>query len=153
MIVVWINLLFLTQCLSAMESLLYLVVLDHPHNVQCLVKKLPSYLQERWRREVTNLCESRKTLEFQHFVRFVKAEAKLATDPVFSCQALDKIGQDEKGKTNKGRISKFSNNAIFEEEKLIHLCIVCNAMHDLDNCGVYLKNSLPELELPTEEEL
>ena len=42
--------IFLTQCLSAMESLSYLVTLDHPNNLQCLVKKLPFYQQECWRR-------------------------------------------------------------------------------------------------------
>ena len=41
---------FLTQCCSAMKSLSYLNILNHPHNLQTLVKKLPFHLQDRWRR-------------------------------------------------------------------------------------------------------
>ena len=86
--------IFLTQCLSAMESLSYLLILDHPHNLQCLVKKLPFYLQERWRREVTKIRERSKNPTFKHFVNFVKAEVKIAT--VFSRQALDNVGHEDK---------------------------------------------------------
>jgi hypothetical protein len=59
--------IFLTQCLSAMESLSYLVTLDHPNNLQCLVKKLPFYQQDRWRREVTKLREKSKNPAFKQF--------------------------------------------------------------------------------------
>ena len=38
---------FLTQCCIAMESLSYLSILDHPHNLQTLAKKLPFNLRDR----------------------------------------------------------------------------------------------------------
>ncbi|CAB4008562.1 Hypothetical predicted protein [Paramuricea clavata] len=136
--------IFLTQCLSAMESLSYLVTLDHPNNLQCLVKKLPFYQQERWRREVTKLREKSKNPAFKHFVNFVKTEAKIATDPIFSRQALDKIGQDDKSKFKRGSTSKFTSNATMMKEESPNSCIACNGFHDLDECKVYLKKSLSE---------
>ena len=42
---------FLTRCKIAIGSLSYLNVLNHPHNIQCLVTKLPYFLQDRWRRD------------------------------------------------------------------------------------------------------
>ena len=133
--------IFLTQCLSAMEFLSYLVTLDHPNNLQCLVKKLPFYQQERWRREVTKLREKGKNPAFKHFVNFVKTEAKIVTDPIFSRQALDKIGQDDKSKFKRGSTSKFTSNATMMKEELPNSCIACNGLHDLN---VYLRKSLSE---------
>ncbi|XP_028418430.1 uncharacterized protein LOC114543776 [Dendronephthya gigantea] len=135
---------FLTQCLSAMESLSYLSILDHPQNLQCLVRKLPFYLQGRWRREVTKIRENDKIPMFKHVATFVKAEAKIATDPVFSRQALDKIGQDDKGKAKKILPFKLTSNTTVMNEKSGRPCILCNASHDLDECKVYLKKPLSE---------
>ena len=56
--------IFLTQSLTALESLSYLVISDHPQNLQCLVKKLPLYHQVRWRREVARIREKSKTPVF-----------------------------------------------------------------------------------------
>ena len=42
---------FLTQCRSAMSERTFLSILDHPHNIQTMVRKLPLSLQDRWRRE------------------------------------------------------------------------------------------------------
>jgi hypothetical protein len=84
---------FITQCVSAMESIAYLHILDHPHNLQNLLRKLPPYLQERWRRKVINIRETtdiRKIADFKSFADFLRIEAKIATDPVFSKQALAK---------------------------------------------------------------
>jgi hypothetical protein len=125
-----------------MESLSYLVTLDHPNNLQCLVKKLPFY--QRWRREVTKLREKGKNPAFKHFVNSVKTEAKIATDPIFSKQALGKIGQDDQSKFKRGSTSKFTSNATMTKEQSPNLCIVCNGLHNLDECKVYLKKSLAE---------
>jgi hypothetical protein len=67
---------FLEQCLNAMTSLSYLGILDHPHNLQRLIVKLPIPLQDRWRREVVKIRGSRPTLPgLKDFVKFVQMEA------------------------------------------------------------------------------
>jgi len=43
--------IFLGQCRSAMPTLTFLSILNHPHNLQSMVSKLPFLLQDRWRRE------------------------------------------------------------------------------------------------------
>jgi hypothetical protein len=81
--------IFLTQCSSAMNSLSYLSILDHPHNLQTLARKLPFNLQDRWRREaVKTRSGTVATPTFASFAAFIKTEAKVATDPIFSERSL-----------------------------------------------------------------
>jgi hypothetical protein len=84
---------FLVQCCSAMASLSYLSVLDHPHNIQTLVTKLPLALQDRWRKQAYKLREANNGAipGFKTFADFVQGEVKVAMDPVFSREALSKM--------------------------------------------------------------
>ena len=83
---------FLTRCKSAIGSLSYLNVLNHPHNIQCLVTKLPYFLQDRWRRDANRLRErDRKIPGFAEFADFVNVEARVQSDPVFSREALGRV--------------------------------------------------------------
>jgi hypothetical protein len=40
-------------------------------------------------------------------VNFIKAEAKVATDPVFSRRILERIDQDDRSKYKKGNVQKY----------------------------------------------
>ena len=75
--------IFLGQCQSAMSTLTYLSILDHPHNLQSMVLKLPFPLQDRWHREANKKRLARGMIPtFDDFVSFVSTEAGIATDPV-----------------------------------------------------------------------
>ena len=72
-----------------MTSLPFLTILSHPHNMQSMVKKLPFPLQDRWRREANRWTASQQAIPaFAEFVAFVKSEAGITMDPVFSRDAL-----------------------------------------------------------------
>ena len=72
-----------------MRLLSYLPILDHPHNLQTLASKLPFNLQDQWRCEaVRSRVVKVSTPSFASFVDFVKIEAKLATNPIFSRETL-----------------------------------------------------------------
>ena len=93
---------FLVQCQSAMTSLPFLTILSHPHNMQSMAKKLPFPLQDRWRREASRWRVSRQTIPaFAEFVAFVKSEAGIATDPVFSRDALSRVMEPARTYTDK----------------------------------------------------
>ena len=76
--------------------------------------------------------------------KLVKAEAMVAADPIFSRQALEKIGKDDKNKCKKGSTQKTTSNATVTNGTQFHPCIVCNKMHDFDECKNYLKKSLSD---------
>ena len=87
------------SCLSALTSLSHLSLLDHPHSLQNLVIKLPTYLQDRWRREANKIRENRvSALGLTDFSKFVKSEARVANDPIFSRGSLNRMLGQEKPK-------------------------------------------------------
>ena len=154
---------FLTQCRSAMTSLAFLTVLDHPHNLQSLVKKLPLPLQDRWRREANKLRLSRETIPaFADFVSFVKTEVGIAMDPIFSREALNRVVEPDRSRKDKYinkpkvagdrlRPSSYvsshataidTNTRITAETNLV--CQLCRKVHDLDDCQEYLKKNIQE---------
>ena len=108
----WINCLCLTQCRSTISTLLFLFVLNHPHNLQSMVSKLPFPLQDRWCREANKIRTVKgEILTFADFVRFVNAEAVIAMDAVLSREALQCLGStsqstsDRSDHSNKGKVS------------------------------------------------
>ncbi|CAB4026752.1 Hypothetical predicted protein, partial [Paramuricea clavata] len=117
---------FLTQCFSAMKSLSYLTILDHPHNLQTLVKKLPFHLQDRRRRVASKArVRHRNMPSFDSFANFIKDEAKVATDPIFSREALrvqssDRVNNKRKPPNYKKSIGE--RRKFLAEKQLCYLC-------------------------------
>ena len=160
--------IFLGQCRSAMSTLTFLSILNHPHNLQSMVSKLPFALQDRWRREANkSRLASGAIPTFDDFVNFVNTEAGVATDPVFSREALRRLdgSSDRPDRNNKGRGSgrtrtygdrsrtpyHVSNHAteVTSNQKVgsrnpVLTCKLCSKGHDLDDCQAYLKRSLAE---------
>ena len=76
-----------------MSTLTFLSILNHPHNLQNMVSKLPFLLQDQWRREANKRrLGSGTILAFDDILNFVNTEAGNATDPVFSREALRPFG-------------------------------------------------------------
>ncbi|KAK3739697.1 hypothetical protein QZH41_004055, partial [Actinostola sp. cb2023] len=159
---------FLTQCVSAMESIAYLHILDHPQNLQNLMRKLPTYLQDRWRRQVINIRASTDRLPgFKNFADFLRIEAKIATDPVFSKQALAKsTTRDQQARTTKvdnyqrGRTYRVTSHAINAESSATSQasskCMLCKVethdlddYQDIDHVAAYKKKSAPSAKVDT----
>ena len=131
---------FLTQCCSAMKSLPYLNILHHPHNLQTLVKKLPFHLQDRWRCVASKARVGQRNMpSFDSFANFIKDEAKVATDPIFSREALRIQSSD--GTNTK---CKHTNYKVRSNASKVESCILCKGGHDLDDCEEYLKRSIDE---------
>ena len=141
------------SCLSALTSLSHLSLLDHPHSLQNLVIKLPTYLQDRWRREANKIRENRvSALGLTDFSKFVKSEARVANDPIFSRGSLNRMLGQEKPKfkpkyRSNESYSKHTTGATIADdgnqtEEVEDQCVLCDGSHDLDECQCFLKNSL-----------
>jgi len=75
--------IFLMECLYAVENIEAVKVLEYSENLKYLVKKLPYYLQEKWRNIVYETKAKHEIVKFKQLVEFVKREAKKANDPVY----------------------------------------------------------------------
>ena len=112
--------------------------------------KVGSNVGVRWCRFANKMLESEERLATFHDVKFVTQEAALATDPVFSPEALKEARKNEftssnSSNNNGGRVkstSSFSTNATPPEEQSppCSSCPFCNSKHhSLENCSSFKK--------------
>ncbi|CAG2221766.1 unnamed protein product [Mytilus edulis] len=81
--------LFLVECQYGTESMEAGSVLEYSENIKRLMSKLPFHMHDRWRNVVFRVKDSHRTVKFNDFVNFVKAEAKKATDPTYGNIAMN----------------------------------------------------------------
>ena len=153
---------FLKQCLSAMQTITSLHILNVNQENRKMLTKIPDWLVNRWNRLVAQRKE--QTAEFppfKDFVEFVAKEAKIACDPVTSPMSLkgSSSAEYEKGhrvqqlhdrrKTHGGRalladVAENRESGHSPSEAIDSLyCVLCKGKHDLDTCKSFLSKSLP----------
>ena len=118
----------------------------------------------RWCHLANKMLKSEERLSMFHdVVKFVTQEASLATDPVFSPEALKEARKNEFTNTtnssNSGRrvksASSFSTNATPPEEQLppSSSCRFCNSQHhSLENCSGVKRKTVKEKHLFKKQE-
>ena len=80
---------FLFHCKEAMKSMKFMSELNSTETLVQVSAKLPSYSGVKWCRYARDWRErTEDVVSFSDLVDFVKLEAELATDPVFSPNAL-----------------------------------------------------------------
>ena len=79
----------LDQAKSAVKGMSHIDDLNTAHVLRQLLEKLPKYLRTKWT-ERNNRTKSAKgrIADFEEFSQFVREQADLATDPVFSEQCV-----------------------------------------------------------------
>lgn len=160
---------FLVKAKTAMETMQSMSELDSTHTLMQISAKLPSYSGVKWCRHAHDRrAKSGKPASFSDFVQFVKQEAELANDPVFSPEALMKERRKNAGITKpnhhrdnyKNRVSNrpqsgqsfatstnASVNAAYTRPTSAPTdqpCPLCNGRHDIAKCNAFVKSSLEE---------
>lgn len=127
-------LFFLTKCNNVMQSISHMTVLNHAPNMQMIVKKLPGYLQNKWRDTVARL-KQRGEVSFSDLVNFINHAVASATDPVFGKEAF---GQNNTRYQKQN--TSFATNVSPDSET----CLLCSQNHDLDECTQFKQKSLSD---------
>ncbi len=148
---------FLKKCNQAMKSLSYLTVLNHPSNMQIVVRKLPFTLQNRWRHRIVDMRKTwGQVATFDDLVIFVDTYSEAMNDPIYSKAALSQQSdpKEEKKRQDGYKRSSFSTNiegvasttnpAGAGSTGIKRSCPSCNQQHDLEYCRTFLKKSLEE---------
>ena len=140
---------FLVQCVSAMPSLSHLSTLDHPQN---LVTKVPPYMQDHWQREVNQIRASHGMPALANFSEFIKNEARIVNNPIFSRDSLNQVSGQEKlnYKPKLRQDESFSKHMagatitqyFIAKEQVDDQCVLCKGSHHLDHCTDFWKKSL-----------
>ena len=141
---------FLEHCqATAASSPQHLGILDDYLEIQMMVKKLPKYLVDRWKREVDKWLYNRegeatgRHPPFAEFVRFVRVEARIACGPV----DVD-MPEDRRATPSRAPQSKVRTFVSATEVKKAHTehddgvrrtltCELCQQQHEIKNCDMF----------------
>ncbi|CAC5362243.1 unnamed protein product [Mytilus coruscus] len=125
--------LFLVECQYGTESMKAGNVLEYSENIECLMSKLPFHMYDRWRNVVYRVKELHRTVTFNDFVKFVKTDAKKATDPTYGSIAMNYSNSRSTNQRQHGQRVSNVCDAAKNTSTEIH-CSYCNGAHELDNC-------------------
>ena len=96
-----------------------------------LLSKLPGSVRDKWAGKVLTIRRMvNRELEMSDFIQFVNDEALIATDPVFSKEAVEQY-VDKKPSCKKGKISPF----VTGNEENPDVSIYCNERHKVECCN------------------
>ena len=153
---------FLGQCEEAMTSIHSLNELNSTEVLRQVSSRLPSFPGVKWcRHAFDKKKKGEQTITFHDLVKFVRAEADLATDPVFSPNVLKmerkKSPKKQKTGTNRRRPPSLNSLATTGEESKKNSksppgektdsklkCPVCSKSHMLYNCEEFKKKDIKE---------
>ena len=156
---------FLVRCEEAMKTMNSMGDLDSTQTLLQISAKLPSYSGVKWCRQAHEAqTKTKKIITFSDFVKFVKEEAELANDPIFSPDALKKernktvtvnqprfgrkIRPKSKGVDGASGTSLATGGLPMESkiasEKSYQPCPLCEGQHSLVKCSSFLKKSVDQ---------
>jgi hypothetical protein len=130
--------LFLITCDNAMQAVSHLEVLNHAPNMQAVLTKLPTYLQDKWRDFVSSPHRQDADASFSMLVQFVEKAADAANHTVYSREALTKATRYSTNHNNTAQMP-IANFAIKIDNTDCHsditsACYLCKRAHTLNSC-------------------
>ncbi|XP_066911620.1 uncharacterized protein [Clytia hemisphaerica] len=102
---------------------------DSPELIQTVLRKMPSFMQNKWNREALKIRRSGKEPKLRDLIQYVEIETTLANDPMFSFGALSQ-GSEKKGSDFKIQRGGRSSIGI----QVSTPCPKCNESHKLESC-------------------
>ena len=140
---------FLGNLLVASEEVVGLKVLGEASEISQLLKKLPRYLVERWKRVVdASIYEPARGQEggyppFSEFVRFLTKEARVACGPVTEQEETPSVEKRTPARRHTGPDRARVFLATTTDSKKPK-CVTCDGDHQVDECDMFNKMGLPE---------
>ncbi|XP_043209587.1 uncharacterized protein LOC122374727 [Amphibalanus amphitrite] len=140
---------FLEHCQAAAAGpLRHLGILDDYLEIQMMVKKLPKYLVDRWKREVDKWLYDEKGVAkrrhppFSEFVRFVGIEARIACGPVDvpKCEETRQAPQKTQSKARTFMSTtgvKRANGGTQVDTRKPSTCELCQHQHKISDCDTF----------------
>src|SRR5215469_3635467 len=141
---------YLNQIKNNMKTMSLLNQLNSHTEILNIVRKLPMFIQRKWKQKAYNIFKRDEQVTFDHLVEFMKEQAEIVSIPVF-----DEIGsyKEAKKESNKEKTSKgktfFTQQRKNEPSKEVkgnnykgsnRYCIYCEkSNHFLNTCKEILK--------------
>ena len=126
---------FLKECRAATHCAGGLGVLEYRDNLQQILRKLPLYVHDRWRRIVQERQHTGQSVKYTDVVDFVELEALKMNDPVWGKEAL-LVGQKKDQRRPKATAASNVGEAI--------ICWGCDGSHKITECSKMKHSSLSD---------
>ena len=108
-------------------------------------KKLPLYIQDRWRRLADDVSEQRnRMVVFKDLVDFVEREARIITNPLFG-RHLFTVREQPDRRQRGGPAKQYTLAARVGQSESASRpghCLWCEARHSLDECARFVSNPI-----------
>ena len=140
---------FLEHLLMASEEVVGLRVLDEPSEIGQILKKLPRYVLDRWKRVVdTSIYDPAPGQvgvypSFSQFTRFLTKEARVACGPVTLQEEPAHVEQRTPARRQVGPDRACAFLAATTDSRKPK-CAICDAEHQVDECGTFNRMGLAE---------
>ena len=157
---------FLVRCEEAMKTMKSMSELDSTPILQSISTKLPSYSGVKWCRFAHDTqIKQRRLVAFKDFAQFVKEEAELANDPIFSPDVLKKERKKNGLPKDNNRSTRPKHQGGFNPSQSLatsatpvrkskrqqpaatpqgRSCPVCNGSHTMEKCNTFIKATVDE---------
>ena len=134
---------FLLKCGSVIEGKLW-NSFDTADNLCIIASKLPPPCQDKWNRRVIDIrSRFEREPSFKDLLSFVENEMIVASDPLFSKEALkERFPPDSKISSSGFKPRKFYRGE--RGPKSFLLCVSCNVKHDIEACPIFRSKTLEE---------
>ena len=140
---------FLEHLLMASEEVVGLRVLDEPSEIGRILKKLPRYVLDRWKRVVdTSIYDPAPGQvgvypSFSQFTRFLTKEARVACGPVTLQEEPAHVEQRTPARRQVGPDRARAFLAATTDSRKPK-CAICDAEHQVDECGTFNRMGLAD---------
>ena len=150
----------LTSCTNTLKQIGYMSKMENPDCLKKLVEKLPFGMRRKWRDVAVRITEDeRREISIQDVSKFVAAEARVATHPIFgSLSAVNNhTDSNSKRKPSQKQSSSFAvhgatsnpkNTAAMSEGEKDGVgrkskeCPLCGSNHWLSQCSSFKEKSI-----------
>ena len=134
--------IMLTNCKNAVTRVKFgMNELENPKTMRKILEKLPYYMQERWRRVVHKITESKlRSVNFNDIVEFIDEEARIQSNPLFGRQLFSRSRDDScdelKQRSYKERIDELSKLKVcFSCLRKGHISKNCKTNKKCEHCS------------------
>ena len=146
---------FLIRCVEAIKSIGSPSELDSTETLITMSAKLPSYSGVKWCRHAHEMRLKMKRVTFSDFVTFVRNEADLANDPIFSPDALKRERKKATEREYKPRPKRTEPSSAVRASLATNIssapskspgskpssCPACDKDHNLEKCYTFKAKS------------
>ena len=139
----------LSSCANIMKEIGFSSKVNSPDTLKKIISRLPYVLRRKWRSKADYISEEEdREILLEDVVRFVEAEARAATHPIFGSigDTNTKLTDKKRPQTQKTKAftSQSDQSSHSNSKQHTSICVYCGNDHSLFHCSAFKQLSVQE---------